>query len=421
MKELFFSGRMTVIFVCLLLAVGIVLCGLYLGSSRGARSTVLEGSLMSGIRPSAVETRPADAQFLTAAADFAVGLLRETSAEGENPLCSPDVLYRALAMTANGASGSTLSQMQSVLGGGMDIKTLNTYMSADGESADGRPVQAAAIWFRDAQGVEVSREFLQVNADRYAAAASKAPFDASTVGEINTWVREKTGGRIESVVDDISENSMMFLVTAVSLDASWQTPYSSGSVHEGQFFTENGETLPCTMMESKENLFISGNREVGFIKPYTSGCCFVALLPEEGVAMSDYLSELTGGRLMSLIASAKPEQVSATLPRFSVTSDYELSGALRAMGMTDAFDPDSADFTAMGAFPDRVFIDSVTHKAFIAVDELGTKAGAAASVEMATRGMPLNVVCLDRPFVYAIIDSASGLPYFIGVLTAPQA
>ena len=61
----------------------------------------------------------------------------------------------------------------------------------------------------------------------------------------------------------------------------------------------------------------------------------------------------------------------------------------------------------------------VLHKAYIAVDERGTKAGAATAVETVYTALEEGVykVTLDRPFVYAIIDDATGLPLFIGTVT----
>ena len=61
----------------------------------------------------------------------------------------------------------------------------------------------------------------------------------------------------------------------------------------------------------------------------------------------------------------------------------------------------------------------VLHKAYIAVDERGTKAGAATAVETVYTALEEGVykVTLDRPFVYAIIDFASVLQLFIGTVT----
>jgi serpin B len=98
-----------------------------------------------------------------------------------------------------------------------------------------------------------------------------------------------------------------------------------------------------------------------------------------------------------------------------------MSYSLKALGMTDAFNQRMADFNRMGTSPEGpLFISEVLHKAYIAIDERGTRAGAATAVIMAPGAAPQQeppkIVRLDRPFVYAIIDNATSLPIFIGTV-----
>ena len=109
------------------------------------------------------------------------------------------------------------------------------------------------------------------------------------------------------------------------------------------------------------------------------------------------------------------------LPKFKAEFSAELSENLKALGMTDAFDGANADFTALGTSDEgNIYISRVLHKTFIQVDEEGTKAGAATAVEAAAEGAALypHSVLLNRPFVYMIVDLETGLPIFLGALTA---
>ena len=81
---------------------------------------------------------------------------------------------------------------------------------------------------------------------------------------------------------------------------------------------------------------------------------------------------------------------------------------------------EKADFSALGYYESgNIFISRVLHKAYITVDEKGTKAGAAtaADIKATSDTGGLYSVTLDRPFVYAVIDDAYGLPVFIGAVT----
>ena len=111
------------------------------------------------------------------------------------------------------------------------------------------------------------------------------------------------------------------------------------------------------------------------------------------------------------------------MPKFSYDYGIEMSDALKALGMTVPFDAALADFSGLGDSSDgNIYISCVLHKAYIAVDEKGTKAGAATAIEAPAAGNweDRRRVILDRPFVYAIIDDAAGLPIFIGAVTDIQ-
>lgn len=134
--------------------------------------------------------------------------------------------------------------------------------------------------------------------------------------------------------------------------------------------------------------------------------------------MKSYLDSLDGERFKALIQSASREGVLAVLPKFSYAYEVSMNDALSAMGMPDAFSSKAADFGDLGrSSRGNIFIGEVLHKTFIAVDERGTRAGAVTKVEMKDEAaMEMRVVRLDRPFVYAIIDNATGLPIFIGTV-----
>ena len=99
-----------------------------------------------------------------------------------------------------------------------------------------------------------------------------------------------------------------------------------------------------------------------------------------------------------------------------------MSELLQNMGMTDAFDGEKADFSALGSYDGyNIYINRVIHKTYISVFEKGTKAGAATVIEMSKntsmdRPEPKYVI-LDRPFVYMIIDCEADIPVFMGTLT----
>ena len=132
---------------------------------------------------------------------------------------------------------------------------------------------------------------------------------------------------------------------------------------------------------------------------------------------------LTGEGLISMLSSAQQVRVQAGLPKFENEYGAQLGDILKEMGMTDAFDPVTADFSRMGESTDgNLFVSSVIHKTFISVAEEGTRAGAATMV-VAADGAALieefETVILDRPFVYLLIDTETNIPFFMGTVMEP--
>lgn len=359
-----------------------------------------------------------------ASADFAVRLFKAGARSGKNTLISPISVLYALSMTANGAGGETLSQMENVLG--ESVAELNSYLHAyiDSISESDRCKLniANAIWFTDSQRFTVDKNFLQTNADYYGAGIYQAPFDASTLEDINNWIENKTDGMIKHMLDDISSDAVMYLVNALAFDAEWQEIYYDYQILPGTFTKEDGVSQDIELMYSEEYKYLEDEHAKGFIKHYAdTKYAFAALLPNEGVTVDEYLADMTGEKLHSMLSAPQNCTVSAAIPKFESEYSTEMSEILTDMGMPDAFDGEKADFSGLGTSTGgNIFINRVLHKTFIAVDERGTKAGAATVVEM-TDGCAAvyeepKVVILDRPFVYMLIDCEAGIPLFIGTM-----
>ena len=359
----------------------------------------------------------------TAVADFAVKLFQKSVSSGENALVSPLSVLCALAMTANGAEGETLAQMEE--GFGLSVPELNdylhTYLSALPTGDKYKLGAANSIWFRDDKTLTVEEDFLQANADYYGASIYKAAFDANTLKDINAWVKENTGGMIEKILDKIPEAAVMYLINALAFDAEWERIYNISDVRDGRFTTEAGETRDVEMMYASEDQYLDDGNAKGFIKYYAGRkYAFAVLLPNEEISLNDYIASLTGDKLMNTLQNARSVEVNTAIPKFESEYSVEMSGILKSMSMTDAFDCERADFSGLGkSAGGNIFIGRVIHKTYIAVDEKGTKAGAATAVEMRTMSaMPdePKTVYLDRPFVYMLIDCETNLPVFIGTV-----
>ncbi len=378
--------------------------------------------LMDGIE--AREVGEADLDALNeSVTDFAVRIFIEME-NGENLFLSPMSILFALAMTSNGAAGETLAQMEQVFGIERDElnEYLHTYINSLSEGEKTKLGIANSIWFKKDPLLSVNQSFLQKNADYYGAEIYKTPFDMTTLADINSWVRRETRGMIPSIIESISSDTIMYLINTIAFEAEWATTYKSTQVKNGIFTKEDGTEQRAKFMYSTEGKFIEDENATGFIKRYKGNYAFVALLPNEGVSISDYIASLNGEGVASMLASSVSTTVRTSLPKFSTKFEADIADVLYSMGMTDAFDVDLADFSQLGSYEEQnIYIGNVLHKTFIDVEERGTKAGAVTVVSMkdgsAAPPEDPKEVYLDRPFVYMIIDTENNIPLFIGSMT----
>jgi serpin B len=382
---------------------------------------------MSGKKPEAVKTDiDISGESSILLTDFAVRLFQQSAEEGENILISPLSVISALAMTANGAEENTLSQMEEVFG--LPVSELNEYLYAYTKAVpvgDKYKLRLAnSIWFKDDEGFTVEPDFLQTNADWYGAGLYKAPFNNQTLSDINNWVDENTDGMIKDILDHIPEEAVMYLVNAIAFDAKWSNIYYDYQVQEGEFTKEDGTRQQVELMYSTEHQYLIDEEAVGFVKYYADKkYAFAALLPNEGISVTDYVKSLTGEKLASILADPLNVKVDASIPKFETEYKIEMNNILKVMGITDAFDGTVSDFSGIGhSTRGKIYISRVLHKTFIVVDEKGTKAGAATVVEMKTNEEAMmdpeeiKTVHLDRPFVYMLIDCEANIPVFIGTV-----
>lgn len=372
--------------------------------------------LLAGVEPSEAGDA-ADAAAV--AAEFTSQLFAEVY-DGTDTLISPVSVLAVLVMAEAGARGETLAQMEAALGA--DAETLRASLAAYMSSLDGTAAKAAnSIWFRDDGTFEPDGEFLADCASFAGSDIFARQFDDGTRREMNSWVKGKTDGMIPEAVKKLPEDTAMCLVNALCFDSAWEDKYERREVYDEIFHSADGDRT-VEMLHSEERYFLSGDGFTGFMKPYEGGrYAFAALLPDEGSSLNTLAASLSGDMLTATLANAESTPVQTATPSFTCRCDMELDGALRALGMEDAFDMHSADFTGMGRSSlGSIYISTVLHSAYIELDAHGTRA-AAVSIGITGDGAapptePKRVI-LDRPFLYMVVDTQYSIPLFIGAVT----
>ena len=382
------------------------------------------------------------AQQQAAAADDAFGadLYRLLAAGRSNVVFSPASIAAALQMALCGAGGATAAQIAAALHlAGPDaaadgLRLLSGVLSQAGDGTNVTLRAPNTMWVQ--AGLPLEPGFTSRLGD--AAALTVRPVDfrgapRQARAQINELIAEQTAGKITDLLgpDAVSAATRLVLANAVYLKARWAFPFPASATADTPFYPgpdgnadaePAGSPLTVPMMRRTADLaYLRADGYQAVLLPYQASRLAMAIVLPDG-PLGTLAPRLAGG-LGPLLADAARQSVALSLPKFRQRSGFGLIPVLRQLGIEDAF-TDAADFSGITA-QERLFISAVVHQAYIDVDEQGTEAAAATAIGMRPMAMrrepdPIRLV-VDRPFLFAIIDTATGLPLFLGQVTRPAA
>ena len=345
----------------------------------------------------------------------------------------------AMLMAFAGAEGDTAAEMAGALGvSGIDrlhdaVNALDQLLESYNREAEPLPDGTEqkvilsivnALWGQSGFGFE--DDYLDVLAGRYGAGMHVVDFVGATEAarqEINGWVADQTNDRITDLIPAGALGPMTRLVitNAVYLDATWQVQFDPEATEDGEFTLLDGTTVTVPFMHGDPMVpYAAGDGWQAFELAYTGGdLSMLVVLPDVG-RFAEVEAQLGAGMLADAAGSLQPTMLLLSLPKFETRTQVSLREALSGLGMPMAFDPVAADFSGITT-EQAVFVSDVIHEAFIAVDEAGTEAAAATAVVMRATAMPTDQVQVDvdRPFLFALRDRATGSILFMGRITDP--
>jgi serine protease inhibitor len=385
-------------------------------------------------RPEPAKPPPAvDARLVTANTRFGLNLIAQLrqQAPDQNVFISPSSIAFALTMTYNGAAGDTRTAMAKVLElQGLTPDQINQANAAlrEGLLNPDPQVQLAianSLWAK--RGVEFDPNFTATNRQYFGAELQTLDFSSSRAADtINAWVSRNTQDKIREIVRrPLPGTAVLFLINAVYFKGRWTNVFEESATKDGPFTLLDGRTKAVPLMSrSGEYPYAETGAFQAISLPYgrrrVSMCI---LLPAKTSSLAQLCQTLTPENWDAWLSQLHSREGTIKLPRFRTECDFKLNDSLKALGMADAFDPARADFTAMSPQAPPLWIDEVKHKTFVEVNELGTEAAAATSVGMAMSAkMPPAapfVMVVDRPFLCAIRDNATGALLFLGAIIEP--
>lgn len=369
---------------------------------------------------------------------FAINLfkkLTESDNKG-NLFFSPLSISSALAMIYLGAKGNTAAQMSKVLQfeKAKDVHAAFQSLISEINKPGTDYLLRTANRLYGEKSFTFLDEFLGATQKHYHADLQSVDFSAKPEDcrkDINSWVEQKTEGKILDLLPSGTVDSLtrLVLVNAIYFKGNWANQFEKNCTHEMPFRLSKNETKPVQMMYKKAKYPMTYVGEL-FTKvielPYVNNeLSMIIMLPddiEDGTTGLEKLEkELTYNKFLEW---TNPERMDITemelhLPKFKLEDDYDLKSVLSDMGMPDAFDQSKTDFSGMSGNNELV-LSKVVHKSFVEVNEEGTEAAAAtAGIMMLRCIMIVPKIFCDHPFLFFITHTPSRSILFTGRYSAP--
>jgi serine protease inhibitor len=363
---------------------------------------------------------------------FAFSLFEALRPGDRNLAISPYSARVVLAMLWEGATGETRKSM---------LETLHLDENPDSHANRyerlGRPpgsllktdrqelemITANSLWCD--QGFEPKEEYMKTLEEHYWAEVQTLDFHApDSASRVNRWAHEKTRGRIPTVVDSLGRLSPLVTMNAVYFKGLWVKPFELRETQEEEFTLQDGakQLVPLMRQSGKYRYAEGGGAQIVRL-PYKSSMSMCVVLPPKDMPFPKFCAEMTNTVGTSWTRAMGERKGHLRLPRFRIETQADLSAPLKALGMSEVFDPARATLEGISERK-PLYLMGVMQKDFVEVNEEGTEAAAVTHLVL---GAPLNPppppppfeMIVNRPFVFAICDDFSGVVVFLAAVVDP--
>ncbi|MDD2709435.1 MAG: serpin family protein [Verrucomicrobiae bacterium] len=363
---------------------------------------------------------------------FCFKLLGEFQNDGscQNLVFSPSGLSSLLHLILNGAAGNTADELQKALSiDDLPLQELNRanarlkiIMENPELKADLNA--ASSLWLR--KGLAFKKDFQQRNRESYGTADALVDFASPhALDTINGWVKRRTRGHIDRIMDDLKPDSLLIILQAAHFKARWAAPFDKPSLKETPFFRPDGITSQIIMAsQTGEFSYFEKDKLQILSLPCVAKnrINMLLLLPGKDTCIANLYQKLTPENWKTWIEQLKPSKGSVCLPRFNLDFTCDMIPPLKALGVNAAFDSKQASLSNLCEGPPNAYLQIFRHRAVIDPEEEGAKpspSGGKNSSE-SPQDTPSFSLVADHPFLFFIHEETSGAILFAGVVNNPK-
>ncbi|MCX4240128.1 serpin family protein, partial [Paraliomyxa miuraensis] len=366
---------------------------------------------------------------------FGLDLYRKVASTPGDQVISPASVALALCMTHAGAKGPSAAEIERALGFGSypvaEVQSaVGTMLAAYAAPPEGVELAVANRLFGEAK-VAFHEPFLERTKSVFAAPLQTMDFRGApepSRAEINGWVEQQTRERIQDLLPagSVDDTTRLVLVNAIYFKSQWMSPFPEHRTAPAPFSAPGGpHDVPTMTVTEHFRIARLPSEGVSLIElPYADPAfAMTVVVPTAVDGLAALEAALTPETLDRWMGALTGERVALSLPKFRIApaESLRLQPVLGELGIRTLFTAE-ADLTGIAPPREQLQLSEVFHKGFIAVDEKGTEAAAATAVLARAGGMPSEptVLAVDRPFLYLVRDTKTGLVLFLGRVVDPK-
>ncbi|XP_037533932.1 LOW QUALITY PROTEIN: glia-derived nexin [Nematolebias whitei] len=348
----------------------------------------------------------------------------------DNVVLSPHGVASILGLLLPGAHGETRKQIISSLRYKKKgpYKMLRKLHKAITSKSNLDSVLIANAMFSQ-KGFPMEETFMATNKANFQCESRSLDFSdpSAASDQINAWVKNKTKGHIPSLVKaDMLDSALTRLVAVNSIyfKGLWKSCFQPNDTKMRPFNGGDGNVYKVPMMSQLSIFNIGMATTPQGLKyrvielPYHGNTISMLIVvpSDESTPLSQVIPHISTATVQSWTKLMHMRKVHLLIPKFTADAEVDLKEPLSALGVTDMFSEDAADFSHLSADP--VFVSKALQKAKVIVSEEGTKAAAATTAIVLARSSPPWVI-VDRPFLFLIRHHPTGTILFMGQINQP--
>ncbi len=339
----------------------------------------------------------------------------------ENIIISPINLSVVLTILCEGANNQTKDEIKNILHfNGLEEITVNSTFKSLLENlpkvdpnVDFLP--ANTVWIKD--GFILTPDFVDKINTYFLTNFFVMPFNSSTLNQINNWIKDKTHGKIDYLMQTSDQNDIMDIINAYYFSARWFDGFNPENTQKADFTTCDNQTLQVTMMQdliSQARFVINDSVSIGEIYFGNGNYSMIFVVPRTLHTLDEIVSKLTPeiwNNWMSSLTTLHP--VLFEIPRLNINKFYNFDRELKLLGLSSTFTP-QADFSGISQ---GVYLTKAFQRTILELKENGINDISNARERRQATG---DKLIANQPFLFAIRETTTGVMLILGIVRNPN-